>query len=52
VTVTVELRFRRVFQEIADLRGWAVSDIVMATETVRLETHAVRRLFLPVVTQP
>jgi hypothetical protein len=29
VTVTAELRFRRVYQEVADARGWDVPDVVM-----------------------
>ena len=37
VTIEVKLIFRRAFIELARQKGWAVSDIVMAEKSLRLE---------------
>ena len=49
VTVTAELRFRRVFQAVMDTRGWNMPDIVMEEAQVALSTQPWWRIFLPVV---
>jgi hypothetical protein len=51
VTVTAELRFRRVFQSVADARGWNKPDIVMEQKTVTVETGPWQELFLPLVSR-
>jgi hypothetical protein len=49
VTVTAELRFRRVFQEVMDERGWDTPDILMEAEQVVLVTQPWWEQFLPLV---
>jgi hypothetical protein len=49
VTVTAELRFRRVFQEVIDKRGWAKEDILMEQAQLVLETAAHQKIMLPIV---
>ena len=49
VTVTAELRFRRVFQEVMDERGWDTPDILMEVEQVVLTTQPWWEQFLPLV---
>ncbi len=48
-TVSAELRFRRVFQAVADTRGWDKPDIVMAKAQATLATHPQRNVYLPFV---
>jgi len=49
VTVTAELRFRRVFQEVADARGWDVPDIVMEEQETVLVAAPWWAVYLPLV---
>jgi hypothetical protein len=49
VSVTAELRFRRVFQAVMDVKAWDTPDIVMEEAQVSLVTAPSRRLRLPVV---
>ena len=49
ITVTAELRFRRAFQDVLDVKGWDTPDIVMERETVTMAVTPVRRLYLPLV---
>jgi hypothetical protein len=49
VTVTAELRFRRVFQEVLDERGWDTPDILMEQERAVLLAQPWWRAYLPVV---
>ena len=49
VSVTAELRFRRVFQAVMDVKAWDTPDIVMEEAQVSLVTAPSRRLWLPVV---
>lgn len=49
VTVTAELRFRRVFQEVIDARGWDKEDIVIEQEQIVLGTEAYQKVMLPLV---
>ena len=39
VTVTAELRFRRIFQAVMDAKGWGTPDIVMEETQVELSTE-------------
>jgi hypothetical protein len=48
VTVSVELRFRRVFQAVMEAKGWDTPDILMETAYVELATQAHWDLWLPV----
>lgn len=47
VTVRAELRFRRLFQEEQDARGWNVPDVVMEVAEVRLPLRPLWRIYLP-----
>jgi hypothetical protein len=47
VTVTAELRFRRVFQGVTDTRGWDKPDIVMEEAWAVLPTAPWKEIFLP-----
>jgi hypothetical protein len=47
VTVTAELRFRRVFQGVTDARGWDKPDIVMEEAWAVLPTAPWAEIFLP-----
>lgn len=49
VAVTAELRFRRLFQEEQQARGWATPDIVMETESETLALPPGGALYLPLV---
>jgi hypothetical protein len=49
VTVTAELRFRRIFQNVMDARGWNTPDIVMERVPVTLDVRPWRELYLPLV---
>jgi hypothetical protein len=49
VTVTAELRFRRVYQEVADARGWDMPDIVMEKEQAALTAAPWWAAYLPLV---
>jgi hypothetical protein len=49
VTVTAELRFRRVFQEVIDERGWDKEDILMEQAQLVLGTAAHHKIMLPLV---
>jgi hypothetical protein len=47
VTVTAELRFRRVFQAVMDAKGWDTPDIVMEQAQATLSAQPWRDVFLP-----
>jgi hypothetical protein len=47
VTVTAELRFRRVFQGVTDAKGWDKPDIVMEGAWAVLSTAPWTETFLP-----
>jgi hypothetical protein len=47
ITVTVELRFRRAFQDVLDARGWDSPDIVMETETLSVSIGPWWGIYLP-----
>jgi hypothetical protein len=49
VTITAELRFRRVFQAVMDARGWNTPDIVMERAQMTLTTQPWWDIYLPVV---
>ncbi len=49
VTVTAGLRFRRVFQQVIDARGWDMPDIVMEEDQATLTVQPRRDVFLPLV---
>ncbi len=49
ITVTVELRFRRVFQAMRDAKGWNTPDIVMEETQVALNTALAERVYLPLI---
>lgn len=49
ITITAELRFRRAFQEVMDVKGWGAPDILMEEAHVSLATGAVWNVYLPIV---
>jgi hypothetical protein len=49
VTVTAELCFRRVYQEVADARGWDMPDIVMEEQETTLAAAPWWAAYLPLV---
>jgi len=49
ITATVELRFRRAFQDVMDARGWDTPDIVMERARVTLDVRPWWEVYLPVV---
>jgi hypothetical protein len=49
ITITAELRFRRVFQTVIDSRGWTSPDIVMNQAQARLTAKPWWPFFLPLV---
>ncbi len=49
VTVTAELRFRRLFQDVMDAKGWDTADIVMEEAQVALSTEPWWDVFLPLI---
>jgi len=49
ITITAELRFRRMFQEEMDARGWAAPDVVMVESVTTMDAEAHWELFLPVL---
>jgi hypothetical protein len=49
VTVTAELRFRRVFQEVMDAKGWDTPDILMEAITTTLLVQPRWEVFVPLV---
>jgi hypothetical protein len=49
VTVTAELRFRRVFHDVMDARGWTAPDVVMAEAETAFVARPYRELFLPLI---
>jgi hypothetical protein len=49
VTVKTELRFRRVFQDMLDLKGWDTPDIMMEEERIVLPVQPWETIFLPIV---
>jgi hypothetical protein len=49
VTVKTELRFRRVFQDVLDLKGWDTPDIMMEEERIVLPVQPWETIFLPIV---
>jgi hypothetical protein len=51
VTITAELRFRRVFQPVVDARGWDKPDIVMEEAHAVLSTRPWQSVFMPLVTR-
>jgi hypothetical protein len=48
VSVTVKLLYRRAFSELMAQKSWAVADIVIAQDSIRLPWPG-RRVFLPVI---
>jgi hypothetical protein len=49
VTVTAEVRFRRAFQAVMDVKGWGTPDIVMEESHVTLSVQPWWNVFLPLV---
>jgi hypothetical protein len=49
ITATVELRFRRVFQDVMDARGWGTPEIVMEQAFVTLDVRPWWEVYLPLV---
>ena len=49
VSVVAELRFRRVFQDLLDVKGWDAPDIVMEEETLSLMTAGFYNVRLPIL---
>jgi hypothetical protein len=49
VTVTAELHFRRVFQEVMDAKGWGTPDILMEAEQLQSSTVTWWEQYLPLV---
>ncbi len=49
VTVTVDLRFRRAFQDVMDARGWEAPDITMEREAVSLSLDRWWQVYLPCI---
>jgi hypothetical protein len=49
ITATVELRFRRTFQDVMDARGWNTPDIVMERARVTLDVRPRWEVYLPLV---
>jgi hypothetical protein len=49
ITVTVELLFRRAFQDVLDARGWDSPDITMETETLSVSLGSWWGVYLPAV---
>ena len=49
VSVTAQLRFRRVFQDVMDARGWDTPDILMEEVAVALNAQPWSHLFLPLI---
>lgn len=49
VTVTAELRFRRVFQDVMDAKGWTSPDIVMAEAQTDVVVQPSWEQFLPLI---
>jgi hypothetical protein len=49
VTVRAELRFRRVFQDLSDAKGWDTPDVVMEMAELHLSAVPWRQVFLPLV---
>ncbi len=50
LTVTARLLFRRAFQDVMDVKGWDVPDILMEEAHVALSTEPWWRAYLPVIT--
>ncbi len=51
VTISVELRFRRVFQGLMDAKGWNTPDIIMEETEAVLVVETWDKVFLPLVRQ-
>ena len=49
VTISAELRFRRLFQDAMDAKGWYTPDIVMEEAQVELSTKTWWDIFLPLL---
>jgi hypothetical protein len=49
VTITAELRFRRLFQAVMDAKGWDTPDIVMEEAQAELSIEPWWDIFLPLV---
>ena len=49
VTITAELRFRRLFQDVMEAKNWATPDIVMDERQIELVIEPGPRMFLPLV---
>jgi hypothetical protein len=49
VTVTAELRFRRVFQDVLDVKGWHTPDIIMEQAQIALNAQPWSDVFLPLL---
>jgi hypothetical protein len=49
ITVTAELRFRRLYQAELDARGWKTPDVVMERSEVTVATEPVPVLYLPLL---
>ena len=52
ITVTAELSFRRVFQDVATSKGWDTPDIVMEREQVMIPVQPWGDVFLPLALRP
>lgn len=52
VTVTAELRFRRLFQDLMDAKGWQTPDIIMEQETESINIAPHWHLYLPALVTP
>lgn len=49
VTIQSELRFRRLFQEVMDSKGWGTPDVIMEQATTTVDIEPWWDLFIPLV---
>jgi hypothetical protein len=49
ISITAQLRFRRVFQGVLDAKGWNSPDIIMEEDEITLTTLSSQRLYLPLI---
>jgi hypothetical protein len=49
ISVAAELRFRRVFQDVLDVKEWDTPDIIMEEETLSLMTAEFYNVQLPLL---
>ncbi|MBN1669129.1 MAG: hypothetical protein JW862_18690 [Anaerolineales bacterium] len=50
--MTAELRFRRLFQDLMDAKGWQTPDIIMEQETESINIAPHWHLYLPALVTP